>query len=137
MSQDYCRIIAFDVGDVWIGVAHTDLTRTLVFSHDIWKIEDFNKKFDEYVVKNKIKSIVIGFPVTMKGGISEQTKKIIGFKEKLLDKTNIPIYFQDERLSSEFAKNIIRSQFQGKKKQDHAVSAAVILENFLALYKKP
>jgi putative holliday junction resolvase len=136
VSQDYWRIIAFDIGDVWIGVAHTDLTRTLVFSHDIWKIKDFYEKFDEYMSRNRIKLIVIGLPITMKGESSDQTKKVCDFKKKLAAKINIQICFQDERLSSKFARNIIKSQFQDSKKKDHAVSAAVILENFLTVFRR-
>lgn len=127
----YKRIVAFDVGDVWIGMAHTDLLQTIAIPFATWKSEEFNTKFQQYSLLYPIELILIGLPKTLKNNISIQTKKVYTwFEETKKNFPNFNFILVDERLSSQFAKNIL-TQSKSKKNSDHAVAASIILENYL------
>jgi putative Holliday junction resolvase len=132
----YKRILGLDVGDKWIGSAHTDLTQVIVFPYKTWSINNFDNELAIYLKQNNLECIVVGLPITMNGNISEQTKKIIQWiEQKKIKFPQIIFYTQDERLSSSFAKKIIATN-KNKKNSDHSISASIILENFLLSYKK-
>jgi putative Holliday junction resolvase len=70
----------------------------------------------------------------MNGSKGFQTKLVLRFAEQLKDHLDIPIHFQDERLSSFSAKEKLASvEFtKGKRrKRLDAIAAAEILEAFL------
>lgn len=130
------RIVAFDVGDTWIGVAHTDLLQIIVIPHDTWRYKDFDNLFRKYLIANKIENVVVGLPKTLEGGESQQTVKVIEWvAEKRSIFQSIEFVFFDERLTSQFAKKIIR-QNKSSKNSDHNVAAGIILENYLLLKNK-
>lgn len=125
------RLIALDVGDVWIGVAVTDLMQMFVHPRDAVKNDQIFLFLEKFFSENEVEAIILGFPITMKGIESEQTKKVINLKNKLAKKfENLKIIFQDERLSSKFAEKILREN-KLKKNSEHSISACIILENFL------
>lgn len=97
------KIIAFDVGDKWIGFAISDINQTLTFPRE--KIE--------------------------KNNYSEQTKKVLQFKKEIeLIYKDIPIFLEDERYSSKFANNLTKFN-KNSKNSEHSIAACLILENFL------
>lgn len=131
------RILALDIGDVWIGTAHTDFSKTFVHPNETWKRIDLIKNLENYFKLNQIEIIVVGLPITMKGKESAQTKKTLETCE-LIKKSFPEIIIEtfDERLSSSFAKNI---QFLNKTKnklKEHSIAAAIILENYLNKIKQ-
>ncbi len=129
------RIIAFDIGDKWIGVAHSDFSQSIVFPYATWKVEFFEKEFNNYLINNKIELIIVGIPKTMQGNNSEQTNKVLLWLEDIKAKyKNITFHLQDERLSSKFAKKILSTN-KSKKNSDHTIAASIILENFLLYHK--
>ena len=126
------RILALDVGDVWIGTAHTDFSKTFVHPNETWKRVDLIKNLNNYFKINKVEIIVVGLPITMKGRESEQTKKTLDVCEII--KNNFPeiiIETFDERLSSSFAKSIQIFNKSKDKLKEHSIAAAIILENYL------
>ena len=75
-----------------------------------------------------------GLPIGMKGQETLQTKNVLEFQKKLKLKIKIPVFLQDERLSSLSAK---KSLIQQKIKTGHNKSkidetaAAIFLQQFL------
>lgn len=132
------RILAFDCGDRWIGTAHTDESKTFVYPYKTWEKKNIIIELNNYLKAYSIECIVLGLPITMKGNISAQTNKVIEFKTFLEENySEIKIFTQDERLSSSFAKNIqIQNNSSKNKEKEHAISAAIILENFILNYSK-
>lgn len=124
------KIVALDLGDQWVGVAMTDVSRILARPHTtvaLAELEPFLKKLLE---DEPISTIVVGYPQTLKGTESEQTKKIIAQKEDLEKKFNsVEWTFWDERLSSKQAQSVGK---KGDKHHIHAKAAAVILDAYLA-----
>lgn len=132
----YKRILALDIGDKWIGVAHSDPLKIMVTPYGTWEFENFDKEFTDYLSKNKVALVIVGLPKTMQGNNSEQTNKVIAWLEDIKIKfKEITFHLQDERLSSSFAKKILFDN-KSKKNSDHTIAASIILENFLLHYKK-
>ena len=125
------KLLALDLGDSWVGVAVTDESKVFVFPKEAVKAKEIFIFLEKLLKNNEFDGIVLGLPITMKNKESAQTKKVIIFKEELEQKfSNIMIYFQDERLSSKFAGNIIRNN-KISKNSEHSIAASIILENFL------
>jgi putative Holliday junction resolvase len=127
------KVIALDLGDVWTGSALSDALKIVAKPYKTVKTTQLYEFLDTVLAQEKIDTILIGYPRTMKDTQSAQTKKVLEQKESIEKKyTNVKILLWDERLSSKIAK-----QIQGKKaKHDHAqhehsIAAAVILQTYL------
>ena len=95
---------------------------------------DTEKIMDEY----KVGAIVIGLPKNMNNSLgfaAERTKEFV----KVLNNTyDIPVYEQDERLSSVTANNVLLQADISRKKRKSkvdTVAATVILQNYLDIRK--
>ena len=134
--------MAIDYGDKRIGVALSDPMHTISYPFGVIKNikqTDSIDKILEIAEQKEVEIIVIGLPLSMSGKYSEQTKKVILFKDllekKISDKNiNITIKTLDERLSSVSAKNIMIEKGiktgHNKEKIDE-LSAAIILQEYL------
>ena len=131
------RILGIDYGNRRIGLAVSDPLN--IFAKPFHTI-DKNKKpkfLNEIykVIKSmNIEKVVVGLPLNMKGIDSEQTKIVRKFVQILKEKINIPIIFQDERLSSKSAKEYLIMQNispSKNKKSVDSVAASIILQEFL------
>ncbi|MCZ6896410.1 MAG: Holliday junction resolvase RuvX, partial [Rickettsia endosymbiont of Ixodes ricinus] len=86
------------------------------------------------IEKYKVSGVVIGLPQNMSGAVTEQTDIVISLVAELKKSINLPIYLQDERLTTKAANNFLKS-FGVKRKDrnnnDDAVAASMILETVL------
>lgn len=137
------RYIGLDLGTKTLGVAVSDKTETIAsaittlrFSENNPEevLNDLTKIIDEY----KVGAIVIGLPKNMNNSLgfaAERTKEFV----KVLNNTyDIPVYEQDERLSSVTANNILLQADISRKKRKSkvdTVAATVILQNYLDIRK--
>ena len=136
------RIMSIDYGDKRVGIALSDPMQTISYPSGV-----INKKNDKHLIEElfkiisekQIKKIIIGLPISMSGSYSQQTNKVIAFKNTLIDELhdrdlNIPVDTIDERLSSVSAKNIMIQQGiktgHNKSKIDE-LSASIILQEYL------
>lgn len=137
------RIMGLDVGDNTIGVAISDL---LGFTaQGITTIKRIGKKQDYAVLKElideyNIEKVVVGLPKNMNGTIGPQGEKTIAFAEKLKNKFNMDIIYQDERLTSKAAEMIlIEGDVRREKRKSviDKVAATFILQTYLdTIYNK-
>jgi len=137
------RYIGLDLGTKTLGVAVSDKTETIAsaittlrFSENNPEevLDDLTKIMDEY----EVGAIVIGLPKNMNNSLgfaSERTKEFV----KVLNNTyDIPVYEQDERLSSVTANNVLLQADISRKKRKSkvdTVAATVILQNYLDIRK--
>ena len=137
------RYIGLDLGTKTLGVAVSDKTETIAsaittlrFSENNPEeiLDDLTKIMDEY----KVGAIVIGLPKNMNNSLgfaAERTKEFV----KVLNNTyDIPVYEQDERLSSVTANNVLLQADIARKKRKSkvdTVAATVILQNYLGIRK--
>ena len=126
------KIIALDLGDQWIGVSHATESIGIVFPYQTWQAYEFVKKFTVYLQEYEVKTVVIGFPLTLKGNESQQTEKVKEWVKTMSAQfSEVTFVFEDERLSSKFATNISIQNNSKNKHSNHELAAALILENFI------
>lgn len=132
------RYLGLDLGSKTLGVSVSDKTGLIASS---LKIIRHNEEYDRLLidVKNlvdelKIDAIVLGYPKNMNGTIGPKGELSLSFKEKLEGIISIPIYLQDERLTTKSATDmLIQGNVSRKKRKEviDAVAATIILQSFL------
>lgn len=126
-------ILALDVGGRRIGVARADTVARLP-SPLLTLIND-DKIFEaiqQLVIDHAANTLVVGLPRNMAGEPTAQTRDIQDFVKQLQDHINIPIYWQDESVTSRKAEQELRQRGKPFTKGDiDALAATYILEDFL------
>jgi len=134
------RIIALDWGARRCGVAVSDESREFVFVRPQINVKTQSELVDGVITlvnQDKIVGIVIGLPLYMDGSESETTKMVRDFAKLLETKTDLPIIFIEENLTSFVAQQEMGETNVAKIKQElDSVSAKVILENAIAMLKR-
>ena len=132
------RYLGLDLGSKTLGIAISDLTGVIATSYKIIRHnEEYNKLVDEIlkiVKEEKISAIVLGLPKNMDNTIGYKLELSISFKEKLEKKIQIPIYLQDERLTTKEAESILIKNDTSRKKRKKVIdslAATIILQSFL------
>jgi putative Holliday junction resolvase len=129
------RYLAIDYGSGRTGLAVCDPTETLVSPLAVIRGQKtLVAKISQLVATEAVEAVVLGLPLNMDGSEGPQAKAVFRFAERLKATLDIPVYFQDERLSSFAAEQRFSSAELTKaerKKPLDAVAAAEILEAFL------
>ena len=130
------RVLGVDYGSSRVGLALSD-PQKIIASPLHTLINNGNdrlkKKLLEVIKKKNVECIVIGLPIGLKGQETSQTKIVREFAEEIRCLA-LPIYFQDERLSSLSAK---KSLIEQNVKTGHnksfidSTAAAIFLQQFL------
>ncbi|GAB4267837.1 MAG: Holliday junction resolvase RuvX [Candidatus Rifleibacteriota bacterium] len=129
------KILALDVGKKRIGVATCDKLEIAATPHSV--IKSGKNAVDEVlriINDEDIEAIVIGLPLSFDGKERESCSMARFFKNSLSEKTDLPIEFFDERLTSKIAESfMIESGMrrEDRKKKIDAVAASVILQGYL------
>jgi putative holliday junction resolvase len=131
------RIIGLDIGDRRIGVAISDpLGYTAAGLETITRTNTDKdiKLVHELAERHGAVTVVIGLPLNMDGTVGPQAEKVKSFGRKLARATDLPIVYEDERLTTISA---IRTLTLQKVKTGHnkelvdKQAAAIILQKFL------
>ena len=129
------RYLAIDYGTKRTGLAICDPAETIASPFAVIQGQkELQKKIADVVKAENIGAVVLGLPLNMDDSEGFQTKLVLRFAERLKEHLNVPIHFQDERLSSFSAEEKLASAgfTRGKRrKRLDAVAAAEILEAFL------
>jgi putative holliday junction resolvase len=126
------KIAALDYGDVWTGSALSDAMRMFARPYKTIASKDLNALIQTFITQEKIETLVIGYPQTMRGTESIQTKKIITLFESLqLQFPTITFVLWDERLSSKKADSLRKNKTKEDKIHAHSIAAAIILTSYL------
>lgn len=130
------RRIAFDFGEVRIGVAITDpsgmLATPLQFISNL-ELNLVEELRDLYLQYEPIYT-AIGFPLHLSGNESAKSSSVTTFAEKISEISNAPIYLVDERLTSVSANRTLRDaglNSKAARKEVDSVAAAAILDSAL------
>ncbi len=129
------RVLGLDVGKKRIGIAMSDLL--LITAQPVETIDRLPEKKAVEIIKeichhNSIKKIVIGLPKHMNNTLGEQAKDCTEFSQLFADE--FEIIFEDERLTSRQAENILALQGKKYTKNKGLVdlkSACIILQQYL------
>ena len=103
-------------------------------------IEQFFVQLRQIVLEKGCQGFVIGFPLHLDGTIGKRAQEVKIFAKKVKDFFQLPVYFQDERFSTQSAqglmgfsakKTIQRTKKAKQKGMIDAQAAAIILQDFL------
>ncbi len=131
------RIIAIDYGKKRSGIAVSDPLQLIANSLTTVSTPDLQAFITEYVAKEPVERIVMGFPKQMNNEPSENMQRIKSFVEKLQKKfPDIPVEYVDERYTSVLAhRTILEAGLKKKDRQNKAlvdeISATIILQTYL------
>jgi len=129
------RYLAIDYGLKQTGFAICDPTETFCSPLSVHAGQKgLLEKIVELVKAESIGGIVMGLPLNMDDSAGPQAKLVTRFAEQLKKLIEVPVYFQDERLSTFAAKEKLAGieLTRGKKKKRlDAIAAAEILSAFL------
>ena len=136
------RLIGLDVGDRTIGVAVSDLlmitaqgVTTIKRTNLKTDIQELKKIIDEY----KVTKIIVGIPKMMDGTVGIQGEKVIEFTEKMKAKIDLPVDFQDERLTTALSEKILISADVKRNKRKEVIdklAAVQILTTYMERMKR-
>ncbi len=128
------RYLAIDLGQKRTGLAICDdgemIASPLCLITDQSSLISRIKKI---VAAEEAGAIVIGLPLNMDGSEGDPVNNIRNFANELAKEIDLPIHFQDERLTSFDAEQKLAGEFTRKKKKKRldAIAAASILQAFL------
>ncbi len=137
MDNNYYKIMAIDYGDVRIGIALSDLTRTIANGYENYtrkSIEEDINHLNDIIKNNMVKKVVFGLPRNMDGTDSEQTIKTREFAKEFSRISGIEVVFQDERLTSKLAERMLINADVSRNKRKNVLdklSATIILQDYL------
>lgn len=131
------KIMSVDYGDARTGIAFCDEKEILASSYCVIKesyLPKLVEKIAEIVNNECPKEIVVGLPRNMDGSYGYRCEECKNLGDLLSKKTDIPVVFEDERLTTVIAHDILsQNNVKGKKRKNvvDAVSAVVILQSYL------
>lgn len=135
-------IMAVDYGDVRTGIAFCDKNEILASPFTVVNetyAPKLAKKICEIADENKAERIIIGLPVNMDGTQGYRCDECKALGDLVSELTDIPVEFEDERLTTVIAHNFLsQNNVRGKKRKNtvDAVSASVILQSYIDKRKK-
>ncbi len=130
-------IMSVDYGDVRTGIAVCDKMQILASPVCVITEKDREKlacKITELAKEKKAERICVGLPQNMDGSYGFRCDACKEFGALLHEKTGLPVDFQNERLTTVSAHNILNANdVRGKKRKAvvDAVSAVLILEDYM------
>lgn len=132
------RYLGLDLGSRTLGVSVSDKTGLIASNY---KTIRHNEEYDLLIEEVKslvseldIDAIVLGMPKNMNGTIGEKGELSISFKDKLEKLVSIPVYLQDERLTTKSATDLLIQGNVSRKKRKKvvdSVAATIILQTYL------
>ncbi len=137
------RIVGLDVGERRIGVAVTDITRTLARPLGVLRPAGLDVDAVQVAAaeiarlgreEDGVASVVVGLPRRLDGTPTDMTRRVERFARALEARTALPVALQDERLSSREAESRLalrEKNWRVRKQRLDAAAAAVILQDYL------
>ena len=129
------RYLSIDYGIKRTGLAICDAAEKIASPlKTIHGQKELLKKIAEVIEAENVEAVVLGLPLNMDGSESDQTRRVLRFSNQLKRFLSVPVFLQDERLSSFGAEERLAAAHLTKSKMKQrldAVAAAEILEAFL------
>lgn len=138
----HVRVIGIDLGERRIGVAVSDASATLARPlktiergpSDAEAIERLHAMIEALAAEDGVASVVVGLPSRLDGSPNRQTERVGAMVMLLSARLSVPVFTQDERLSSREAEERLslgEKDWRKRKAKLDAAAAAVILQDFL------
>ena len=135
------RVLGIDVGRRRIGLAISDVTRTLarpLIALTVGDADGPDRVAKEIArlagEEDGLSAIVVGMPARLDGTPSVQSSHVARFIVALKGRTAIPVFEEDERLTSREAESRLAARerdWRKRKARLDAAAAAIILQDYL------
>lgn len=131
------KVLSVDYGDARTGIAMSDIMGFLASPYCVIK-ESYQPKLVakivEIIKKENVEKIVIGLPRNMDGTCGYRCDECKSLGDAIANEIEIAIEYEDERLTTVMAHDVLsNNNVRGKKRKDtvDAVSAVMILQSYL------
>ena len=127
--------LGLDLGTKTLGISKSNGVVATLYK-TIRHEEDYDflvKEIKDIVDKEHVDIVVLGYPKNMNNTLSDMTKIVLEFKEKL-EKTGIKVELEDERLTSKISNDLlIKGDLSHKKRKKvvDGVASVIILQSYL------
>ncbi len=126
------RLLGLDIGKKKVGIAVSDQTCTLARALKTvslkalkFELQNLLKEFED------LQGLVLGLPKSKSGDAEKEMMKL---GSQLSEQFNLPVYYEDERLTSWAARDLLKEagyKPEKVKELEDQVAAQLILQSFL------
>lgn len=134
----HARVAGLDVGSRTVGLAISDLTRTVASPGELVRRTKFRRDAEQikrFVERNEAAGLIFGLPISMDGTEGPRCQSVRDFATNLLAVLDLPATFWDERLSTAAVQRILIGEADMTRKRRAEVvdkaAAAYILQGAL------
>ena len=133
------RYMGLDVGSKTVGVAVSDPFGWTAQGVEIIPIDEELEEFGldrlgELIAEYKVEALVLGLPKNMNNSIGPRAEASQKYGELLIDRFDLPVFYQDERLTTVQAERMLIANDVSRKKRKKVIdklAAVLILQNYL------
>ncbi|MBR3149928.1 MAG: Holliday junction resolvase RuvX [Eubacterium sp.] len=131
------KLMSIDYGDVRTGIAFSDIRGILASPYTVINESYMPKLVDklaEIIEKEKPEKVIIGLPRNMDGTYGYRCDECRELGAAVSEKCGVEVVYQDERLTTVMAHNVLSdNNVRGKKRKEtvDAVSAVMILQSYI------
>lgn len=135
--QEYARLIGIDVGKKRVGLAQTDLLKTIATPVGTFPPEEVMDEIRGIMEQAPVEKIIIGWPLSLQGDEGTATQMVDDFIKKIHHSfPDLEVVKVDERYTSTQARDMmVEAGIPKKKRQEKGrvdrIAAAIILQNYL------
>lgn len=136
------RILAVDYGERRIGLALSDASQTIASPLTTLARRRGKRppwpEITRLIAEHEIGEVVIGLPLDLAGEEGEWAAEVRAFGDEVTRRTDLPVHWVDERMTSVRAERVVRSlglkrSEREQKERIDAAAAALILDLYLRM----
>ena len=127
--------LGLDLGTKTLGISKSNGV-VATFYKTIRHNEDYDyliSELKDIINKEHVDVIILGYPKNMNNTLSDMARIVLEFKEKL-EKLNIKVELEDERLTSKISNNVLIQGDMSRRKRKKVVdgvASVIILQSYL------
>ncbi len=131
------RLLGLDVGETTIGLALSDVRRSIATPLSTIERSKFSKDIEQLktiISTQKICGLVIGYPINMDGSSGRRTQSTRTFVSNISKHFDLPILLWDERLSTMVVERMMIEADMSRKRRAELVdklAASYMLQGYL------
>jgi putative pre-16S rRNA nuclease len=136
------RLLGLDVGTKTVGMALSDVTRSIATPYDTIRRTKFMedaKLIRKAIDAHEVGALVIGLPINLDGSEGRRAQSTRAFARNLANHVDLPMVFWDERLSTAAVeRHLIEADASRKRRAEviDRMAAAYILQGALDRLKR-
>nr|WP_236822864.1 Holliday junction resolvase RuvX [Anaplasma platys] len=136
------RVMGVDFGERKMGLALSDPTYLIATPYGLYMRRNMRQDLGELSAlfkKEGVGALVVGLPLQADGSEGQLCGEVRRFTDKLIKKSGIGLYFQDERYTTAMASRAAEEaglRRKASQEVDDKISAALILQQVLDMAKR-